>query len=226
MSIISEIKCGKCDRMYSGIRSRCPYCGTRRIGRGKHSDEADNSKGKMLIAVLIMGVLVVATGVLLFTTEVPDVDEPFMSSEEPGDESEEPVNGDEGNYTLDGTNPVLVIDDGEDPSGPGEDDLGTPMSVEVQSVTVRYGRGALIGSPDAPEFTLRMSEGNITLNVSIEPVGVQDIPQWASSSMSIFEVTPLAPDGIEANVRAIGRGTATLTITVGDYKQEVTVRIT
>ena len=66
MSIIAEVKCARCDRKYSGVRSRCPYCGARRIGRGKYSEEADDSRGKMLIGILIMAVLVVAAGVLLY----------------------------------------------------------------------------------------------------------------------------------------------------------------
>ena len=220
MGIISEIKCGKCDRMYSGIRSRCPYCGTRRIGQGKHSEETDNAKGKMLIAVLVMGVLVVATGVLLFTTEAPDVPDPEESIGQVEDQ-EEPSNGDEDYFTIDGPTPNLTIDDPIDP----DEDSGATLSVEAQSITVRFGRNALIGSPDKPEFTLRMSEATITLNIMVEPVGVVDVPQWSTSNMNIFEVTPTTPEANEATVRAIGRGTATLTVTVGNVSQEVTVII-
>ena len=88
MSVISEIKCNKCDRMYSGVRSKCPYCGTRRISKGKYAEDGDNSTGKILIAILIMTVFVVATGVLLFTTEVDDIPDPSLSDNDFEDDPE------------------------------------------------------------------------------------------------------------------------------------------
>ena len=99
MSIIPEVKCARCDRSYSGVRSRCPYCGARRIGGGKYSEEGDNSKGKMIIGVLILAVLVVAAGVLLFTTpRSDDIDDPIVEMSE--DETESPAElPDEGSNT-------------------------------------------------------------------------------------------------------------------------------
>ena len=222
MGIISEIKCSKCDRMYSGLRSRCPYCGTRRIGRGKYSDETDNSKGKMLIAVLIMGVLVVATGVLLFTTEAPEPDDSMLGDELEESLEESPLDDNEGIFALDGANLVVPPEDDIEP--PEEED--TPLTVEVQSVTVRHGRNNLPGHPNAPEFSLKLNETSITLNVSVEPVGVLEIPQWTTSNMNVFEVTPTTPEADEATVRAISKGTATLTVAVGEVSQDVIVRIT
>ena len=114
MSIVSEIKCARCDRKYSGVRSRCPYCGARRIGRGKYSEDSDNSKGKMLISVLVLGVCVIAAGFLLFTTPVDagsDVKDTPNTSQTPviPDESD--------NVSLENTNtpppspPPTVSDD-------------------------------------------------------------------------------------------------------------------
>lgn len=69
MAIIEDVKCPRCDRKYSGVRSRCPYCGARRVGFGKYSKENDdNARGKMMISVLILAVLTVAAGIMLFTT--------------------------------------------------------------------------------------------------------------------------------------------------------------
>jgi len=72
MAVINEIKCARCDRKYSGVRSRCPYCGARRIGRGKYSEDSENAKGKMLIGVLILAVFLVGASILLFTTPADD----------------------------------------------------------------------------------------------------------------------------------------------------------
>ena len=35
MGIIPRVTCRRCGRQFSGVRNRCPYCGTRRI---KQSD--------------------------------------------------------------------------------------------------------------------------------------------------------------------------------------------
>jgi len=42
------------------------------MGRGKHSEQSENFKGKMLISLLIMVVLAGATAVLVFTAPVPE----------------------------------------------------------------------------------------------------------------------------------------------------------
>ena len=68
MGIISDVKCGRCDRRYSGLRNRCPYCGARRGKRGKHADDSDNSKAKIMIGSLLILVLLVAVIVLVITS--------------------------------------------------------------------------------------------------------------------------------------------------------------
>ena len=65
MGIVSEVKCHRCDRRYSGFRSRCPYCGARRSRRGKRASESGNSKAKLMIGVLLLIVLIVAVIILL-----------------------------------------------------------------------------------------------------------------------------------------------------------------
>ena len=221
MSIISEIKCAKCDRMYSGIRSRCPYCSTRRIARGKYSEDSDRAKGKMLIAVLVMAVFVVITGVLLFTTEVPEEEEQADISSEPSpEEPSDPLVTDDGIISLPGQ-PIEPPDTTEDP--PVDE---TPPPNEVQSVTVTYGRNRLPGAASGnPELTLKMSEESIQLNVSVMPEGFEEAPVWESSNPEIFEVTPTSPEATVATIRAIGVGNATLTVSAGGVSQRVIIRI-
>ena len=224
MALISEIKCAKCDRVYSGIRSRCPYCSTRRIARGKYSDSGDNSRGKMLVAVIVMFALVVATGVLLFTTEVPDdeyVPDDGQLQSPPASNGPSPglPDIDDGTLTLPGTPVDPPVNTGDPITTPD------PTPTGVQSVSVRYGRNALQVGADGPEFTLRMSEGSIQLNVLVQPEGIDETPEWVSSDDSIFSVTPTSPEATEAIVRAIRNGNARLTVTVGEVSQVVIVRV-
>lgn len=220
MSLVSEIKCVKCDRMYSGLRSKCPYCSTRRIDFGKYSEGGNNYRGKVLIAVLIMSVFVVATGVLLFTAEVeevPDEDEYISNGY-----AEENGNGflDDGLLSLPAVHEVTPQeDDEEDPY-----DDGFEHEIVARDVSVRFNNNPLILGPEGREFSMRVGE-SITLTVRIEPLGVEDEIIWLSSDRAIFEVTPTNPEHTEVTVRAVGRGTARLNVTVGEVTETVIVRV-
>lgn len=69
MGIISEVKCTRCDRRFSGFRARCPYCGARRNQRGKHADENDNSKSRLLITLILLIVVIAAVVVLIISSK-------------------------------------------------------------------------------------------------------------------------------------------------------------
>ena len=211
MSIISEVKCARCDRKYSGVRSRCPYCGARRIGRGKFSEEEDNSKGKMLIGVLIMAVLVVAAGVLLFTT-------PAQGDVDPGGDIQQtstPSSLPDEDSNVSVTASPTSIPPSTSPSPSLSPD--PPPPPEVREVTIRYS-GAL-----RTEFTARVGE-RVPLSVRIDPLGIEADITWASSNRNVFEVVPNI-DGTQAMVTAIAIGTETLTVTVGGVTAECTVRV-
>jgi len=212
MSIISEVKCARCDRKYSGVRSRCPYCGARRIGRGKFSEETDNSKGKMLISVLIMGVLVIAVGVLLLASPGPDKPEGNGSLASSPSQN---IPDDESTVGVEGSNPVVptptpepVLDDvDQDTQGPA-----------VQKVTITY------NNKPKHDFTAKVGD-KVALRVKIEPLGVEEEIVWSSSNRSVFEVVATNADGTHATVTGLGKGTATLTVTVGGVEDECIVRI-
>ena len=211
MSIVAEIKCARCDRKYSGVRSRCPYCGARRIGRGKYSEDSDNSRGKMLISVIIMGLLVVTSAVLLFTTPIPDAE--GLSPPSPSPTLNMPDESD--NVSVPGSNPLTP------PPSPPDEEIEEPTPppvIEVQTVTITYNGRA---TTDFTEFVGQ----SVTLGVRVEPIGVQEEVQWLSSNRSVFEVVALNPEGTQARVTPIGVGTATLTASVGGVEAESIVRI-
>jgi len=62
---MAEIKCSNCDRRYSALRTRCPYCGTRRRSAGKRVSESDNSLWKLIIGLALLLILIVAVIVLV-----------------------------------------------------------------------------------------------------------------------------------------------------------------
>ena len=206
MGIISDIKCAVCDRKYSGVRSRCPYCGARRIGRGKYSEDSDNSRGKMLISVLIMAVFTVAAGVLLFTTPVEAESTP--SGNDPGIV----VPGDDDTHGQDGIHPVPP------PTEPPTEPPTTLPPLEVTGITITYD-----GTPKV-EFMARIGEV-VPLRIRLEPVGIDAEIIWSSSNTEVFDVVPVDINGSGATVTGIGRGTATLTVAAGGIEQTCTVYV-
>jgi len=212
MSIINEIKCARCDRKYSGVRSRCPYCGARRIGRGKYTEDSDNAKGKMLISILIMAVFTVAAGILLFTTPVDadaqtPVDDPSIAS--PEDDIEQ----------LPGLLP-------EPPPVYEEPEPEEPVIIqpEISSLVITYSGSPLRDN----EFTMSVSDNPIPLNIRIEPPGAEsglDITWWSENAEVADVVEAPGMGGLGANVTSIGTGNTRIFVSVGDQETSCLVRV-
>jgi len=208
VAIVNEIKCARCDRKYSGVRSRCPYCGARRIGRGKYSEDSDNAKGKMLISVIILAVFTVAAGVLLFTTDADPansaaIESPDLSNLEDDITSLPPI---------------------ETPT-PTPSPTPAPVAPpEVQSVEIWVPR-----SHRVEDFTLRRVGDTIDLTAIIEPVSMQDSVdiEWEVRKVNedhddVFEFAHV-PGGIR--ILALASGSAKLVVTAGDKTAETWVRV-
>ena len=220
MSIISDVKCARCDRQYTGVRSRCPYCGARRIGKGKYSEDSDNSKGKMLIGILIMGVLVLAVGVLLFTAPRPEDSDEINISISSSDPTGLGIADEGDNVTMDGSRPNISpspsttaqISESPSPSPPAK----------VTSVIITYA-----GTPTV-DFMEPIGQ-QTPLVAKVEPAGVEfEKVVWESSDTSVFDVVTTNLDGTNATVTIIGSGVnrvAVLTVRVGDVEASCYVRV-
>jgi len=199
MAIINEIKCARCDRKYPGYRSRCPYCGARRIGRGKYSEDSDNARGKMLISVLILAVFTVAAGILLFSTPA-DADDrdntPDSNISSPDDDI----------VAEQGLHPEAT----PTPTPTPEPEEVAPL--EVSSVTITY-----LGNP-RKDFQVKVGEV-VELKVRVEPFGIEADIEWTSSNTDIFDVVPTTINRDTVNVTGIGVGTATLTVIVNGIEE-------
>ena len=212
MSIISEVKCARCDRKYSGVRSRCPYCGARRIGRGKYSEESDNSKGKMLIGILIMGVLVIAATFLLLANRSPDVPEDKVVMDTPPSIGK--ISTEDDTITVTGNNPAA-------PSStptPTPEELQETPAPSVRSVMITY------SNKKKEDFTAKVAE-QVVLGVKIDPIDFKGDIVWSSSDESVFQVVANNVDGTQAKVTGIGKGNAKVTVTVGGVQAECIVRV-
>ena len=219
MSIISDVKCARCDRQYSGVRSRCPYCGARRIGSGKYSEDGGSTRSKMLIGVLFLAILVVAAGILLFTTPPkPGIDDELDLMET--ETESHGIPDDLGTVRETGTGPSVIPSE-EVSETPTETPTPTPV---IESIQITYA-----GLPNN-DFSAPVGSPPIPLRVRIEPVGIEINERviWTSSDTSVFDVVADNPEGTSATVNIIGSGTeraATLTVSIGGIEDHCIVRI-
>jgi hypothetical protein len=206
MAVISEVKCGRCDRRYSGFRSRCPYCGARRNKRGKHADEAENAKAKLVIGVLLLVLLIAATMVLILTS-LPDGSEVSNPSDTPAVTDTGPLLPDEDDVTN--------IEDTSEPSAPETPTPSDITDVEVAEVQITY-NGDTIPNND---FTLGKVTESIQLGFKTIPETTDKTAVWESSDEDVFMVLS------DGTVTATGRGSATLTCTIDGVVGKCIVRV-
>jgi len=159
----------------------------------------------MLIGVLVLAALVLATGFLIFTAPEDENVGPGPSMSEPEQEPGE-IEDDPPIYTPPPAveSPTII----PEPSPP----------LEVRLVTITY------NGKKTDDFTEYVGK-TVPLGVRVEPVGIQEEIHWLSSDRSVFDVAATNADGTTALVTPIGRGTATLTVSVGGVDAECTVRI-
>jgi len=207
------------------VRSRCPYCGARRIGRGKYTEDADNSKGKMMISILVLGCLVVAAGILLFTTPIDDAAATPPSIEDPSSLLQNPEDDVD---SLLGTNPVPSPY--EDPYGDNDPDgLGFPADEPYETEPTQLVQSVALlhqGRP-LPDFSANVGE-RFVFTVRVEPIGLDEEITWTSENRhpdnpAVFEVIENNTEGTEATVTILASGTAYLTVTVGGVTSPVTI---
>lgn len=217
MGIISEAKCPRCDRRFSGLRARCPYCGARRGSKGKHSNDNDNPKGKLIIGVLLLVVLIAAVVVLLITS-AQEIDRDPDASHSPGVTGSPSLPDDEhGNTEV----PGVSTDPIPDTTEPVETETPPPVAT-ISSIILRY-NGAEVKFRDASdaqkyEITMKPAESlKLTVKVTPEDTGLE--PLWASDNEDVFMVLQTG------EVTAIGKGRGTLKVTVGDQFIECTIRV-
>ena len=217
MALIPQVKCSRCDRKYSGLRSRCPYCGARRSKKGKRVSEADNSMWKLIIGVVLLVVLIAAVVVLLVTT---------LS----GKRETKPVADDKKDTEItqhdDGTNVLEDEDKDKDkekeneetgePTGTdepgGTDEPQTVVTPAINSIKITY-----LGY-SKEDITMSRTEV-LQLDCKVDPSDTGLIPVWESSNEDVFVVLQTG------KVTAIGPGTATLTVTVGNATAECIIRV-
>ena len=223
MSLLSEVKCSRCDRRYSGMRTRCPFCGARRSKKGKHAPSEGGSKAKVIIGIILMLVLIAAVLMLVLTSisnkdgdngENPDTQEPTYSD-------------DEGVTSIDGNEPVVDNNTSNDIDVPDEPD--TPDVPDNAPDTQDPNAGAFVTAKPTylavgylgegkEDFTISAGQ-EIQLEALIAPAGITETIEWAVEDESIAVVLQ------SGKLTALQAGTTTLTITCAGVTASCIVRV-
>ncbi len=236
MALIPQTKCSNCDKLFSGLRSRCPFCGARRHKRGKRAVDSDNATWKIVIGVLLVVVLIAAVVVLLVTVnnEDDEGDDGISQSGTPGgiiDPNDITVvpGDDTGNDDGSGDNGNT---DGEVGGEPGGDDTqNEPEETPAKSAKLTRNDGSEFLFEDSStkeryDMTLKTNDDQVCV-LRVTPEDATSIPTWSSSNTEIFDVVPSASDetGRTATITALKAGKAYLTVTIDDVVVECIVRV-
>ena len=209
MSVIPKITCRRCGREYSGLRSRCPYCGT---GRSKSAERiplrtssenagtpaaehaAVNTKWQMLFGGILL--LAVVAAVIVLITVSLNASQNTPSATEPTPPA-----------TVSSAAPVAT-------PTPTPEPTPTPTPTpSVTSITITF-----LGSKRT-EFAAKVGD-EVPLSTTIYPAGGNQTVTWSSKDESIATVSD------KGVVTGVGKGTTTITAECGGVKADCTVYIT
>lgn len=208
MSVIPRITCRRCGREYSGLRSRCPYCGTSRsksaeriplrtssenAGTPAAEHAAVNAKWQMLFGGILL--LAVVAAVIVLITVSLNAGKNAAASAEP-------------------TPPVTVTSAPVATPTPTPEPTPTPTPTSsVTSITITF-----LGSKRT-EFAAKVGD-EVPLGTTIYPAGGNQTVTWSSKDESIATVSD------KGVVTGVGKGTTTITAECGGVKADCTVYIT
>lgn len=207
MGFIPRVTCRRCGRQYSGLRARCPYCGTRRVKQsdrvpatsastdpatGAGERAASNARWQLIFGGILLLAVILAVVVLV-------------------------------SISLNGSaqgNPVTIPTFTPGPSPTPTISLPTPTPTPtptVESVTLYYNNAP---ADTEQGYTMNPSwngPGNtLVLSVTVFPATITDLGSnvvWTSSDESVITVTP-GENGTTCTLTQVANGSATITVSV------------
>lgn len=213
MSVIPHVTCRRCGREYSGARSRCPYCGTRRVnsadrvpmGTASETDgtpaaerAAVNTRWQMIFGLILLAAVVIAVIVLVTVS---------ISGGNTSDNSQAAAT-------------PAVVTDAAATAEPTPTPTPTPTpspTPTVSSVTITF-----LGS-QRTEFAAKVSEV-VSLKAQVYPVDTTAEVTWTSEDESVVKVEKTGD--FTADVTAVAKGNTKITVSCGGQTAECKVYVT
>ena len=211
MGLIPKVKCSRCDKSYSGLKNKCPYCGASRGRSGKRvADTGDNAARFMIKMLLLLALVVTVISMLVI------------------DFDSEPVSG----TTLGTPPPVTNQGEGDEGGEMGEDGTiisspvptatpePTPPAVEATSLGIRWQFWAEgVRDMTIPVGTI------IELWAQVFPTDATSEPIWSTSASTVANFRVLPEDTRRIELEARSAGEATISVTVDGQESEIIVRV-
>ena len=219
MSVIPKIECRRCGRTFSGLRSRCPYCGTTRVRAGDRvppvtSTENDgtpaaaravvNTRWQMIFGLLLLAAVVLAV-IILITVSLADAKNVASTAQNlPTQETTvETAEPEESEVPEESVEPEESAEPSADP-----EPTATPVTT-AGSIKLTY-----MGS-EISEFTEAIGE-TVPLEATTYPADLE--VEWTSDNESVCLVK-------NGQVTGIGTGMTTVTAKCGDVTATCTVYV-
>ena len=218
MNIIPKVECRRCGREFSGLRSRCPYCGTTRVRAGDTvppitasevpgtpaAQRAEvNTRWQTIFGLLLLACVVLAV-VVLITISLADAKE--INSSTAQNLPTQDILPEESFEPEATAAPVESAEPTETPS-PAD----TTTATEIGSIKLTY-----YGS-ERTEFSEAVGE-TVPLEAVTYPDGMAGQVEWASENESVAIVR-------DGQVTGIGQGMTTITASIGDVVAKCTVYV-
>ena len=219
MGVFSDVKCGRCDRRYSGLRARCPYCGARRGKRGKHARDTDNSTGRLVIGLILVIVLIVAVIAVVATSATKpssgqQTNQGNNIADSDGVTNIEGIGAEDDVQTEDVGSTDVGEATGTEGNAEGEEGAGVGVSTAVNTL---YITNPWSDDPQG-DFTARVGD-TIKFSYVAEPNFEDATVLWETSDDNIFVILQTG------EFTAIGEGRAVLSLTVNDKTIELNVAV-
>jgi len=213
MGLIQRVKCSRCDRSYSGLKNRCPYCGASRGRGGKRVADATDATARRMIKVLLLLVLVVTVISAIIIN---------LGSEAEGELLN---NGPE--IIGDGQAPDLDDEEADDvPATPAPTPPPTPAPTPTPIPVTSLGIAWAFQQGNVNEMTLRVGD-SLAVWAEIFPTDADiDEIRWETGNNTVATVRVDAEDFQRIELMAVGVGTTTITVTLGGHTSDLIVRVT
>lgn len=206
---MARIKCSRCDRHYSGMRLKCPYCGAHRSKKTVRKEQEEMSNSKFLIGGIILIALIVAVAILIIIS---------ASGSKPADKAEnnnqndQLYSQDDGVLSVDGT--ITNNDSNTDGSQPDDnkDSENDPAEPVINSVSiVRNGEVKT-------DVTFYIGD-TYGYSYETDPADADETAVWSSDNEDVAVVLQ------NGEVTALSEGIANITVTVGGKSASMIVRV-
>lgn len=202
MALFQQVKCGRCDRNYSSIHSKCPYCGARKNRDGKTASGGDNTKWQVIVGLVVLILIIVAVVVLL-AMSLKDRDPEPSPGQIPATASAKPSSG---------VTTVTASPSAAPTAPPTETPTPTPIATPEPVVN------SIVLSRE--DFTLPRVGDTYKIIATISPAGSDAEIIWISEDPNVATV---AEDG---TVTAVDYGNTIVSATAGGITKECIVRVT